>query len=260
VDLAGIEAVLAATPTRLVVFESPTNPLNRIADLTAISALARQHGAQTLLDNTFAGLHQHGEYDVDFYAHSLTKYAAGHGDVMGGAVIARAPLLAPVRAEFTLLGATLDPHAAFLVQRGLKTYSLRYTAQSASAQRVAEFLAGHPAVARVHYPGLSTHPGHALAARQQREFGAVVTMELRAGAEAGRRLAESLKLFATAASLGATESLILPPQMLGARDLSAEQLRLAGLTAGTVRLAIGLEDVGELLADLTQALSVLEAT
>lgn len=254
-DLAGVERVLRAQPTRAVVFESPTNPTLRIADIAALTQLARAHGALTVMDNTFAGPHQHGGFDVDLFTHSLTKSVGGHGDVLGGAVIGRRELIDQLHPDFTLIGGTLDPHAAFLVQRGLKTYFLRYRAQSASAQRIAEWLATSPAVGRVHYPGLPDHPGHALARRQMQDFGAVVSFDLRAGAEAGPRFVEALQLFATAASLGATESLVLPPQMLGHHDLAPEQRAAAGIAAGTVRLSIGLEDVDDLLADLQQALA-----
>jgi cystathionine beta-lyase/cystathionine gamma-synthase len=255
-DLAGVERTLATRPTRLVVFESPTNPINRIADIAAITRLARAHGAMTVLDNTFAGVHQHGQYDIDIYLHSLTKFASGHGDVMGGAVIAKAAVIGAMRPDFTVLGGVLDPHAAFLLQRGLKTYFVRYSAQCASAQRIAEFLSMHAAVERTHYPGLPDHPGHALARQQMREFGAVVSFDLRAGAQAARRFAEALQLFAMAASLGATDSLVMPPQLLGSRDLSEEQQRLAGMAAGTVRLSVGLEDTDDLIEDIQQALVV----
>ena len=254
-DLPGIERALSTTPTRLVLFESPTNPINRIADIAAITRLARQHGALTVLDNTLAGPHQHGEFDIDFFLHSLTKFASGHGDVMGGAVIANSQLIGQMRPDFNVLGAALDPQAAFLIQRGLKTYQLRYREHSHSAQRVAEFLAKHPAVSAVYYPGLSTHPGHALARAQMSDFGSLVTFDLRGGSEAGRKFAEALELFAMAASFGATESLVLPPQLLVARDLDAEQQRLAGVGVGTVRLSIGLESIDDLFADLEQALS-----
>jgi cystathionine beta-lyase/cystathionine gamma-synthase len=250
----GIERVLATTPTKLVVFESPTNPVNKIADIARITRAARRHGALTLLDNTFAGPHQHGQYDIDLFVHSLTKYVSGHGDVMGGVAIGSAELIRKLRADFVLLGGTLDPHAAYLLQRGLKTYFLRFEAQCATAQRVAEFLASHEAVARVHYPGLPQHPRHALAREQMRDFGAVVAFDLRAGAAAGDRLADGLQLFSIAASMGSPESLVIPPGLMGPRDLPPELEQASGIAAGTVRLAMGLDDPEDLIADLSQAL------
>jgi len=258
-DLAGVEQVLASRPTRLVIFESPTNPINKIADIAALTRLARAHGALTLLDNTFAGVHQHGQYDIDIFLHSLTKFVSGHGDVMGGAAIAQANLIRGLRADFTVLGGVLDPHAAFLLQRGLKTYFVRYRAQSASAQRIAEFLAAHTAVERTHYPGLPEDPGHALARAQMSDFGAVVSFSLKGGAAAGRRFTDALQLFSMAASLGATDSLVLPPQMLASRDLTEKQRRIAGVGPGTVRLSIGLEDPDDLIEDITQALTAADA-
>jgi cystathionine beta-lyase/cystathionine gamma-synthase len=253
-DLAGVERELAQRRTRLVWFESPTNPVTKIADIAALTRLARAAGALTALDNTFAGFHQHGEFEVDIFVHSLTKYASGAGDVMGGAVIAARDIIRGMRTDFGVLGGTLDPHAAFLILRGLKTYFVRYQAQCASAGRVATFLAAHPGVERVHYPGLPTHPQHALAARQMRDFGSIVSFDLKGGETAARRLADALQLFALAASLGSSESLVLTPGLMSARELSAEQQRLAGISAGTVRLSIGLEDIDDLLADLGQAL------
>ncbi len=257
-DLAGVERVLASRPTRLVIFESPTNPINKIADIGSLTRLARAHGALTLLDNTFAGVHQHGQYDIDIFLHSLTKFVSGHGDVMGGAAIAQESLIRGLRADFTVLGGVLDPHAAFLLQRGLKTYFVRYRAQCQSAQRVAEFLENHPAVERTHYPGLAGDPGHALARAQMSEFGAVVSFSLRGGAAAGMRFTDALRLFAMAASLGATDSLVLPPQMLASRGLSEQQQRIAGVGPGTVRLSIGLEDIDDLLEDIAQALAAAD--
>jgi cystathionine beta-lyase/cystathionine gamma-synthase len=254
-DLAAVERTLAAQPTRLVFFETPTNPVTKIADIAALTRLARAAGALTILDNTFAGFHQHGRYDVDIFVHSLTKYASGAGDVMGGAVIARAELIRALRTDFVALGGTLDPHAAFLILRGLKTYFVRYQAQCASAARVAQLLAGHAAVARVHYPGLATHPQHALAMQQMQDFGTIVSFELRGGAGAARRFADRLELFALAASLGSTDSLVVTAQMMGRGELNAEQQRMSAITEGTVRLSIGLEDSDELLADLGRALA-----
>jgi cystathionine beta-lyase/cystathionine gamma-synthase len=254
-DVPGIERALAAHPTRLVWFESPTNPVTKVADIPAITRLAKAAGALVVMDNTFAGLHQHGEYDIDVFVHSLTKYASGAGDVLGGAVVGRGELIRSLRTDFGMLGGTLDPHAAYLILRGIKTYFVRYTAQSASAQRVAELLAAHPAVARVHYPGLPSHPQHALACAQMKEFGTIVSFDLKGGLEAGGRFADALQLFAMAASLGSTESLVVTAQMMGGRDLTADQQRVSAVTEGTVRLSIGLEDVDDLLADVTQALN-----
>ena len=258
-DIEGAGRVLASRPTRLVVFESPTNPVTKIADIETLTKLARARGALTVLDNTFAGLHQHGEYDIDVFLHSLTKFASGAGDVMGGAVIARSELIRGLRADFGTLGGVLDPHAAFLIQRGLKTYFVRYSAQCAAAQRIAELLAAHAAVERVHYPGLSSHPQYALARAQMREPGSIVTFDLRGGAEAAGRFVNALELFALTPSLGSTESLVVAPQMMTVRDLSPEQRRLAGIGPGTVRLAIGLEEGEDLAADVTRALEAAQA-
>lgn len=254
-DLAALERELAARPVRLVLFESPTNPITRVADIEAITRAARAAGALTVMDNTFAGFHQHGEYEVDVFVHSLTKYASGAGDVLGGAVIAGARLIHGMRSDFATLGGTLDPHAAFLILRGLKSYFVRYQAQAASALRIAERLAAHPAVARVHYPGLPGHPQHALAARQMRDFGSIVSFDLAAGEAAARRFADALELFALTPSLGSGESLILTAHILLPRELSSEEQRIAGITPGTVRLSIGLEDVDDLIEDVSQALA-----
>jgi cystathionine beta-lyase/cystathionine gamma-synthase len=253
-DDAGIERELAAGKTRIVFFESPTNPVTRIADIARITRAAQAAGALTVMDNTFAGFHNHGQYAVDVFVHSLTKYASGHGDVMGGAVIAGAEIAARVRREGVLLGPLLDPHAAFLVMRGMRTYYLRYEAQAASAMRIAAFLAGHAAIARVHYPGLPGHPRHALARAQMQEFGSIVTFDLAGGAAAVQPFMDALQYFAITPSLGSVESLAMPPQLLGARGLAADQRELSGIGEGTVRLSIGIEDTDDLMADLEAAL------
>jgi len=253
-DLAGIERVLRATPTRLVIFESPTNPITKIADIDHLIAQARANGCLTVLDNTFAGFHNHGAYDIDVYLHSLTKYASGHGDVMGGAIIAGRALIEEMRKDVGAIGAALDPHAAFLIQRGMRTYFLRYERQCASALVVSRFLSSHPRVKRVFYPGLETHPQHELAKRQAKDFGAIVSFELNGGLEPAGRLAESLRFFAISASVGSCESLVMPPQLLGGSEFNATQRATALLSQGTVRLSIGLEDAEDLVGDLRQAL------
>ena len=253
-DDAGIERVLAERKTRIVYFESPTNPITRIADIARITQAAHATGALTVMDNTFAGFHNHGQYGVDVFVHSLTKYASGHGDVMGGAIITRAELAQAIRRECVLLGPLLDPHAAFLVMRGMKTYYLRYEAQAKSALRIAAFLAEHPAVSRVHYPGLPDHPRHTLSRAQMHEFGSIVSFDLARGADAVRPFVDALEFFAITPSLGSVESLAMPPQLLRVRGLSAEQQALTGIGDGTIRLSIGIEDTDELIEDLDSAL------
>lgn len=258
-DVDAIERALATTPTRLFVFESPTNPILKVADLKRITTIARQYGALTLLDNTLAGFHNHGQFDVDIFAHSLTKYASGHGDVLGGALIANRKIIDALRPELGVLGATLDAHAAFLIQRGLKTYFLRYQRQCENAARIAAYLEQRAEIKNLRYPGLTSHAQHHLARAQQQDFGTIVafdmqTTDLDAGAAFAKKFAESLRLFAISASLGSTESLVLPPQLLQPRDLNTEQRAWSGVSPSTIRLSIGVEEVGDLIADIEQAL------
>jgi len=253
-DLAGIERVLRDTPTRLVIFESPTNPVTKIADIEHLTLHARRAGCLTVMDNTFAGFHNHGEFDVDVFVHSLTKFASGHGDVMGGAIIANAELIKAMRKDVVSMGPTLDPHAAFLIQRGMRTYCLRYERQCANALAVSRFLHDHPKVKRVFYPGLESHPQHLLTKRQMRDFGSVVSFELDGGVDHGSRFADSLRYFSITPSLGSTESLVMPPLLLGGQEYTAAQREASLIGGGTVRLSIGIEDAADLIADLGQAL------
>ena len=253
-DTEGIERILAHTPTRLVVFESPTNPVLKVAALERITTAARAQGALTMLDNTFAGFHNHGQFNIDIFAHSLTKYAAGHGDVMGGAVIANQDLIEQMRRDFGVMGATLDPHAAFLVQRGLKTYFVRYERQCQSALQIARFLEQHERVHFVRYPGLPSHPQYELARKQMQDFGTMVTFELRGDRASAARFTEALQLFAIAASLGSTESLVQPGQLMQPAYLSKEERAWTEITDATIRLSIGLEAEEDLIADLERAL------
>jgi cystathionine beta-lyase/cystathionine gamma-synthase len=258
-DLDSLERVLLERPVRAIVFESPTNPVLKVADIPRITELARRHGALTLLDNTLAGPASHGELDLDLYVHSLTKYVSGHGDVMGGAVIGRTELIRAMRTELTVLGPTLDPHAVFLMLRGLRSYFVRRDAQCRSALTIAEFLSAHRDVERVRYPGLPSDPGHERARRQMEDFGTIVSFDIAGGMAAGTRFAEALALFAIAASLGSTESLVVPPAIQQPQDLTPEQRAWSGITAGTVRLSVGVEDVDDLIGDLEQALARSQA-
>jgi len=253
-DRAGIERVLGETPTRLVVFESPTNPATKIADLEHLTAHARRAKCLTVMDNTFAGFHNHGGFDIDIFLHSLTKFASGHGDVMGGAIIAGSPLIAAMRKDVVSMGPTLDPHAAFLIQRGMRTYFLRYERQCENAIAVSRFLHDHPRIKRVFFPGLQSHPQHLLAKRQMRDFGSVVSFELDGGYDEGNRFAEALEFFSITSSVGSTESLVVPPQLLGGQEYTPAQREASLIGRGTVRLSIGIEDESDLIADLAQAL------
>ena len=233
-DDAGIERVLATSARPGSSTSSRRRTRSRALPTSRASRAPRMRRARSRSWTTrFAGFHNHGQYGVDVFVHSLTKYASGHGDVMGGAIIARADLAKEIRREGVLLGPLLDPHAAFLVMRGMKTYYLRYEAQAAAAMKIAHFLAGHPAVSRVHYPGLPDHPRHALARAQMREFGSIVSLDLARGAEAVRPFIDALEFFAVTPSLGSVESLAMPPQFLRVRGLPAELQALSGIGDGT---------------------------
>jgi cystathionine beta-lyase/cystathionine gamma-synthase len=253
-DTAGVERVLKERPTRLVVFESPTNPVTKIADILHLTTHAQRAGALTVMDNTFAGFHNHGRYPVDIFVHSLTKFASGHGDVMGGAIIASKRQIAQMAKDVVTLGPTLDPHAAFLIQRGMRTYFLRYERQCATALRLSRFLAADRRVRRVFHPGLESHPQHELAKRQMSDFGAIVSFELDGGYAESDRFANALRYFSIAASLGSAESLVMPARLLGGQDLTAAQRVVALMTPGTVRLSVGIEDEEDLRGDLAGAL------
>lgn len=250
---------LADSRTKLVLFESPTNPMLKIADIEKIVALAKQHGVTTVLDNTFAGLHNHGQFDVDYYLHSLTKYAGGHGDVMGGIVIGSRERMKVLRPLAVNMGSTMDPGAAFLLLRGLKTYYLRYERHSQNARAIAEFLNARPEVERVHYPGLPSDPGHELATRQMQDFGGVVSFDLDADRDRTWAFINALELFQTTASLGSTESLVAPVKLYLGGDLSTDELERAKITDSTVRLAVGIEQIDDLRADLERAFTTVFA-
>lgn len=252
-DYEGMARVFKSPQTKLLIFEAPTNPMLQVPDIAAIVELAHRHGVITVLDNTFAGLHNHGQFGVDLYVHSLTKYGGGHGDVLGGVVAGDRERIAALRPVGVNFGATLDPGVAYLLLRGLKTYYLRYARHSATAQTLAEHLRDHPQVERVFYPGLPEDPGHALAARQMQDFGGVLSVNLRADKAQTLRFIDSLELFATTSSLGSAESLVAPVKLYWCSDLSEQELATAHIRDSTVRFAVGLEHPDDLIADLEQA-------
>jgi cystathionine gamma-synthase len=256
VHLADLDAVRAAVrPTTKVLWcETPTNPLLGIADIAALAGIA--HGACALLvvDNTFATpyLQQPLALGADVVVHSTTKYLGGHSDVVGGALIADAELGEQLAFHQNAMGAVAGPFDAFLVMRGIKTLGVRMDRHCTNAARIADFLTTHPAVARVFYPGLPSHAGHELAARQMRDFGGMVSFTLRRGEEAALKVCELARVFTLGESLGGVESLIEHPGRMTHASAAGSPLEVPD---DLVRLSVGIEDVEDLLADLTAALS-----
>jgi cystathionine beta-lyase/cystathionine gamma-synthase len=254
VDKSNWERELKPGKTKLIVFESPTNPMTRIADIEALTRAAKDCGALTLMDNTFAGFHNHGQYPVDIFVHSLTKFAGGHGDAMGGIIIGNSEVIKKIRFDVIEIGPVLDPYAAYLFLRGMKTYFLRYKKCSDNCLEVAKFLETHPSVEKVYYPGLPSHPEYALAKKQLRDFGGILSFKLRGGNTELERFVDRLKLFVLTGSLGSTESLVAPTKSFYAGDFDEKQLRIVDIHDSTVRLSVGIEAVEDLIHDLQQAL------
>jgi methionine-gamma-lyase len=255
-DLAGLENLV--TPrTKALYVETPTNPTLRLVDLQKAAAFAKKHKLVALIDNTFATpvFQRPIEMGFDIVLHSATKYFAGHSDVIAGVAAGSRKWMERVRHMVIYLGGSMDPEAAFLLIRGLKTLGLRVRRQEQNALAVAQFLEAHPKVARVHYPGLASHPDHELAKRQMSGFGSMLAFDLKGGLSAARRFCDRVQLFLLAASLGGVESLVVLPIYTSHYRMSAAELERAGVTPGTVRVSVGLEDTEDLLADLKQALA-----
>jgi cystathionine gamma-lyase len=263
VDTTDPETVAGAIEpaTRYVYVETPSNPLLRISDLAAIARAAHARGALMVVDNTFATpyLQRPLEHGADLVLHSLTKYLGGHSDVVAGALIGNDPKLRAELAFFqNAVGGTPGAMDCFLVLRGTKTLHVRMDRHCENALELARHLERHPKVGRVHYPGLDSHAQHALARRQMKAFGGMVSFELEGGAEAANALASSTRLFTLAESLGGVESLIEVPASMTHASIPAEERRAAGLADGLVRLSVGIEHVDDLRADLDRALSLLQ--
>ncbi|MCW2885685.1 MAG: cystathionine gamma-synthase [Streptosporangiaceae bacterium] len=244
--------------TGVLYLETIANPTTQVADLPALLAIAREAGVTGVVDNTFATplLCRPIEHGADVVVHSATKFLCGHGDALGGiAIFADAALHRRVWDHAVELGASADPFAAWLVLRGLTTLALRMERHCSNAQLLAERLTAHPAVTRVHYPGLTAHPGHELAGRLMSGYGAVVSFELAGGREAGRTFIETVRLASLAASLGEAKTLVIHPASTSHRQLDAAALEAAGIGEGTVRIAVGIEHPEDLWADLEQALT-----
>jgi cystathionine gamma-synthase len=253
--------------TRLIISESPTNPYLRVADLEKIAAIAQsRRRIKTIIDATFATpINQNPlDFGIDLVIHSATKYLSGHNDVMGGVVVGSAGLLHALRQSQGMLGGVIDPHAAYLVERGLKTLALRVRQQNESAQAVAEFLESHPRIEQVWYPGLASHPDHETAVRQMRGFGGVVSFEVvplpgESPLETTGRFIDAMTIPLIAPSLGGVESLIEQPALMSFYELSTEERLSIGIKDNLVRFAIGIEETADILADLEQALSIVNS-
>ena len=255
-DLAGIEK-LAGPRTKVLYVETPTNPTLRLVDLQKAAAFAQEWGLVAIIDNTFASpvLQKPLRMGFNLVLHSASKYLAGHSDVIAGAAAGSAVLIKKVRANMIQMGGSMDPEAAYLLIRGIKTLEVRMQRQCKTAMAVAKFLAKHPKVARVHYPGLASHPDHDLAKRQMRDFGAMMAFDLKGGLSSARRFCDRVRIFLLAASLGGVESLVVLPIFTSHYKMSMAELKAASVEPGTVRVSVGLEDPQDLIEDLRQALA-----
>jgi len=255
-DLGAFEAAVRPQ-TRLIVVETPVNPTLALTDLAGVAELARHHGIRTLADNTFASpLNQQPlALGIDLVVHSATKYLGGHHDLTAGAVLGDPALIDQVWNCAIVLGAVLSPHDAWLLLRGMRTLAVRVERINASAMAIAQALALMPGVEAVHYPGLPSHPQHALACRQMRGFGGVMAVQVRGGYRETERVMKQLRLFAQAVSLGGVESLAVHAAAMWAGTLDDAALRAAGIAPNLIRLSIGLENPADLIADLAQAMS-----
>ena len=242
--------------TKLLYLESPTNPTLRIVDLKRVAAIARQHNLLSMIDATFGTpINQHpAEFGIDLIMHSGTKYLGGHTDLICGVVAGRADLIEKIHSTRTTLGNCMDPHASWMLVRGLKTLAVRVDRQNDNALRVAEFLSQHAKVRRVHYPFLKSHPQYTIAREQMRGGGGMVSFDVEGTGEDARRVSESMRLFTLAPSLGGVESLVSIPVLTSHAMIEPEQRKKMGVTEQMVRLSVGIENADDLIADLEHAL------
>ncbi len=254
-DLGALRAAIRPQ-TRLLIAEAPTNPYQSVPDLEQVAEICRENNVKTLIDSTFATPinFRPASFGIDIVMHSATKYLGGHNDVLGGVVAGKAGLISLIRDLRSVFGACLDPHAAYLIHRGIKTLALRIEQQNASAQALAERLEQHPRVRQVWYPGLPSHPNHETAKRLMSGFGGVVTFQLDADLEGTSRFIDACQVPRIAASLGGVESLIEQPALMSYFELSTEEREALGIKNNLVRYAVGIEDTDELIADLLAAL------
>jgi cystathionine gamma-lyase len=260
VDLNDTGAMKAALKpnTKMIWAETPTNPMLKLVDLTKVAAFAKKHGLILVVDNTFCSpmIQRPLEYGADLVLHSATKYINGHSDMVGGIVVAGNKALAEQMGFLqNSVGAVAGPFDAFLAMRGLKTLHLRMQAHCANAMELAKWLEKHSAIERVIYPGLKSHPQHALAKRQMDGYGGIITIEVKGGLKKARRMLERCKLFALAESLGGVESLIEHPAIMTHASVPAANRKRLGISDGLIRLSVGVEDLEDLRNELSHSLS-----
>ena len=245
--------------TKILYIESPTNPTVRVVDLEKIAALAHKRGLVSMIDSTFATPIncRPVEWGIDLVLHSGTKYFGGHSDIICGIAAGRRDLIEPIHRSRTILGGCMDPHAAFLLLRGIRTLAVRVERQNESAQKIAEFLSRHPTVKRAYYPLLKDHPDYATAKRQMTGAGGIVSFEVNGSGADACRVAEALSLFSLAPSLGGVDSLVTIPVMTSHYQIDPQMLHKMGVTEQMIRLSVGVEHVEDLIADLEKGLAVL---
>jgi cystathionine beta-lyase/cystathionine gamma-synthase len=252
---AGFEKIITQK-TKLVWIETPTNPLLQILDIAALAEVSHKHSAKLAVDNTFASpyLQQPLKLGADIVVHSTTKYLGGHSDVVGGCVVGAKDLLDPIKFFQNAAGGVPGPFDSYLVLRGLKTLAVRMDRHSDNAMSLAAWLAKHPAVAKVYYPGLPDHPNHAVAAKQMKSFGGMISIKLKGGIPAAKQFMTRTKLFSLAESLGGVESLVCHPTTMTHASIPKEVREARGVDDGLIRLSVGIEDVADLRTDLEHAL------
>ena len=259
VDTSNLSAVEKAIKpnTKLIYIETPSNPMMTLTDMKAVAKIAEKRGITTMVDNTFMSpyLQRPIEHGIDVVVHSLTKSLSGHSDVLGGAIVGTKAFIKAMDPLYKNMGANLGPFEAWLTLRGIKTLHVRMQCQTESAEKIARWLEEHPKIEWVKYPGLASHPQHALAKRQMDGFGSMMSFEVKGGVEAGRRVMNSVKLCSLAVSLGAVETLISHPSSMTHAIIPREDRLKSGITDGLIRLSVGIEDVDDIIEDLDQALA-----
>lgn len=254
-ELDSLASLIKPGKTRVIMLESPTNPMTRVIDLKKCVAIAKEHNIHTVLDNSCAGFHQHGDVPVDVIVHSLSKFASGVGDVMGGAVMGSKELVKQIKNANVWNSDVLASDSALQIWKSMQTYELRTTRQSQNALAIARFLEAHPQVERVLYPGLASHPDHGIAKTQMKDFGCVIAFDVAGGEKAMRKVLNSLNCFNIAFGTGFTQSIANPAWLFYARSFPEAQEGKSAINHNTIRLSVGIEPEAELLADLEQALA-----